>query len=881
MMSRALPRAAGAAHPPRSGRERLTLFLTSLRTRIVMLVLLPGVVAGTLMAYNGGRFEREARVVLERALLDALVLAEENQRHQIETARQLLVLLDHFQDAVGPNRPARCHQILSDLHGHYVQFQNFGFLDERGEVLCSALKNPNNASFAGLPFVRQAAADSRFTISEYQLGPLTGLPQIGFAHPVRASGPRGSRLVAFATIHLDWLGEIVPRARLPEDAEFIVSDGGGRVLYTRPARTGWVGRQAPQGYLAGDGGGTQRLATLPGLDGVTRLVAKSGVEVEGNVLNLSISVPQSVIAAQAWALRMSEFGSLLGVGLLALLVAWFGAERTLLSKLRRLGLAAGRLAQGDLSARTGISRGGDELRQLGEAFDAMAAGLEEITRRNAMILQSAGEGIFGVDANGRITFVNPAARLMLRYETLELKGEPARRLFAAGHTDPVGDCMVAQSEDEDSCVRVDAMTMRRSDGTTFIAELVASPMVEQGRVHGVVVVFGDVSARKAMEAELARTMALFKGVVEAAPDPILIVGSDGTIELANVRAEEAFGYRRQELVGSSVGLLVPERVRGTHAVYMEAFFARPSMQIMGSGREVAVRRKDGTVFPAEISLNSLDHGGVRKTIAVVRDVSERKRVELEVRRLNETLEQRVRERTAALEQAYREMEAFSYSVSHDLRTPLRAVNGFAQILAEEESERLDQQGRDMLERILRASRKMDRLIDEILDYSRAARLALRGGEVDMERLALEVAEELKEQYPSAAITIRPLPKARGDESMLRQVWTNLLDNALKFSAGRARPEVDIGWGEEGGETVYYVKDNGSGFDMKYSANLFGMFQRLHADTEFPGNGIGLAIVKRLVERHQGRIWARAAPDAGATFFFTLGETAGSAPDAPL
>ena len=256
-------------------------------------------------------------------------------------------------------------------------------------------------------------------------------------------------------------------------------------------------------------------------------------------------------------------------------------------------------------------------------------------------------------------------------------------------------------------------------------------------------------------------------------------------------------------------------------------------------------------------------------LALVR-LAEREVAEREIRELNESLDLRVQQRTADLERANRELESFSYSVSHDLRSPLRALNGYARIIAEDEAERLSSQGREMLERIWSNAEKMGVLIDDILQFSRIGRNEMHPETVDMAALAHSVAADLRGDYPAAQLRIADLPPAAGDEAMLRQVWMNLVGNAFKFSAKRERPEIEIGAETQGAETVYFVRDNGAGFDMAHAEHLFGVFQRLHAASEYPGTGAGLAIVKRIVERHGGRIWPQAEVDRGATFRFTLG-----------
>jgi signal transduction histidine kinase len=248
---------------------------------------------------------------------------------------------------------------------------------------------------------------------------------------------------------------------------------------------------------------------------------------------------------------------------------------------------------------------------------------------------------------------------------------------------------------------------------------------------------------------------------------------------------------------------------------------------------------------------------------------ERRRAE-DDRRMRGELERMVAARTAQLEAANKELESFSYSVSHDLRSPLRAIDGFARILTEDHGGKLDDEGRRLLEVVRDNSKKMGQLIDDLLSFSRLGRKALSTAVIDMKRLVEEV---IKEQAApgegSPNVVLKTLPSAFGDAVLLKQAWTNLLDNAIKFSGKRERPVIEVSGHEDGAESVYCVKDNGAGFDMQYYDKLFGVFQRLHRTEEFAGTGVGLAIVQRIVSRHGGRVWAEGRVNEGATFYFSL------------
>jgi two-component system sensor kinase len=243
----------------------------------------------------------------------------------------------------------------------------------------------------------------------------------------------------------------------------------------------------------------------------------------------------------------------------------------------------------------------------------------------------------------------------------------------------------------------------------------------------------------------------------------------------------------------------------------------------------------------------------------------------EVKRSRDDLEGQVVERTRALKATNAELEAFSYSVSHDLRAPLRAIHGFARILLEDHGTQLDSEAKRVLGVIDGNTKRMGQLIDDLLSFSRLGRKEVESARVDMAELVAAVADEVRRGVGDRAldITIGPLPPARGDRDMLRQAITNLLENAAKFTRQRTPGHIEVGHRANGPESVYFVKDNGAGFDQRYAGKLFGVFQRLHRAEEFDGTGVGLAIVQRIVLRHGGRVWAEGQLDAGATFFFTL------------
>jgi PAS domain S-box-containing protein len=352
----------------------------------------------------------------------------------------------------------------------------------------------------------------------------------------------------------------------------------------------------------------------------------------------------------------------------------------------------------------------------------------------------------------------------------------------------------------------------------------------------------------------------YRALVEAAPDGVAVVGRDGTILLANLELARMTGWPLEELVGAPVERLVPMDVRPRHAGHRASFESNPHSRPMGANLDLWAMRRDGTLLAVEIMLAPVEVSGARATIAFIRDATERRRREAALQEAN-----------ASANAAVRELEAFSYSVAHDLRAPLRSIDGFAQALLEDNGPQLDADGKDHLARVRAAAQRMGHLIDDLLALARLSRAELRRERVDVARLARDAEARVRQQSPErrVEVTIAEPLIASADPRMVAVVLDNLLGNAWKFTRPRSIAHVEIGRAD-GGERPFYVKDDGVGFEMEHATNLFSPFKRLHGAREFEGTGIGLATVARVVHRHGGRIWAEAAKDAGATFFFTLG-----------
>jgi len=288
--------------------------------------------------------------------------------------------------------------------------------------------------------------------------------------------------------------------------------------------------------------------------------------------------------------------------------------------------------------------------------------------------------------------------------------------------------------------------------------------------------------------------------------------------------------------------------------------------------EWEITPRTGPVIHAYVSASPLfdEEGRVRGSLGVLMDVTERKRAEAEILRLNVELERRVLHRTGQLETINKELEAFSYSVSHDLRAPLRSIRGFSEVLLERYSDKLDARGQEFLRRATQSCEHMERLIEDLLKLSRVTRGQIQRQAVNLSQLAEAIVCDLRKAEPERTVEVMVAPglETQGDERLLRIVLDNLLRNAWKFTSKRSDGRIEVG-SISGSEPAFFVRDNGVGFDMSYATRLFGVFQRLHTVTEFPGTGVGLATVQRIINRHGGRTWAEAVLNEGATFYFTL------------
>ncbi len=464
------------------------------------------------------------------------------------------------------------------------------------------------------------------------------------------------------------------------------------------------------------------------------------------------------------------------------------------------------------------------------------------------VLEAAPDAIVLVDATGRIAFLNSEVERLFCYDRTELLGQPAEILMPPRFRDiyPGHRTQYFNHPTKRGMGTELELFGLRKDQTEFPAEVSLSPLTVEGATLAMAAIRDATQRRK--------TEAKFRGLLEAAPDAMVIVNQAGVIMLVNSQAEKVFGYTRQEMLGQPVEMLVPMQAREAHVKHRTEYQVEPRRRPIESGLELLGRCKDGSEFRVEISLSPVETEDGTLVMAAVRDISDRVMVE------------------DALKATARELETFTYSVSHDLRAPIRQIDGFSKILGEHLGTTADEKTAHYLQRIQEGTQHMGRLVDDLLQLAQLGRQSPRPRLTSLDEIVQDSIADLQPELLGRDVTwkIRPMPDTVCDPGLVKIAFANLLSNAVKYTRSKVNAVIEVGHLAGRGGSILFVRDNGVGFDMKYTDKLFGVFQRMHRAEDFEGTGVGLATVQRIVNKHGGEIWTEAEVDQGATFFITLG-----------
>lgn len=525
---------------------------------------------------------------------------------------------------------------------------------------------------------------------------------------------------------------------------------------------------------------------------------------------------------------------------------------------------------GEIIGASKIARDVSQQKQLERDLQQQRAYLE-------VTLSSIGDGVILTDMNGAVTFMNGVAEALTGWKIDEARGQPIEAVFNIRNekTRQRVENPVARALREGTIVGLANHTMLiRKDGVEHAIDDSAAPIRGNGETHGVVMVFRDVTGHRAAEDYRARLAA----IVQSSDDAILSKDLTGRITSWNDAAAKLYGYSADEVVGRPISILIPADRLAEEAEILEQIRRGERVDHFETVRLTKDRRK----VHVSLSISPLldNEGNVVGASKIARDITERKRTERELvearerlKKHSEELEKTVAERTADLNTAYQELETFTYTVAHDLRSPIRRMRGFLSILKDELRSGSQAAQEDMADKADAVAERMDHLIEDLLKLSKVSEQDLQRTPTALDSLLRTALAELKPQTEGRQVEwkIGSLPVVACDPSLMQQALINLVGNALKFTRSRSVAVIEIGQTDINGRTAFYVRDNGIGFRKEQAGKLFTPFHRLHPEREFEGTGIGLATVDRIIRKHGGRVWAEGEADQGATFYFTIAQ----------
>ena len=833
-----------------------------IRTHLIILLLLLALPSLFLIIQSGLAQRNKAIEEAKRDCLQLVNTIAAEQQAVVAGAQQLAATLALLPDIHSHHARATA-TLFSDLVKNNPQYVNLAIADRSGFIWASAVPFAGKVSIADRRYFREAVRTGKYSSGEYSTGRIYKRPDLNFGYPVKNAAGKIIAVIA-VVFNLDHAQELFEKIALPPGASFSILDHQG-VIIIRNLKDEFsqklVGRRdlKEDNFTKAKEGPDEGTFEVMGNDEELRLVAYKRLSLPHEAkpyLYIRSSIPTASVTAKANAAMMKNVALLGLLSAVGLFLVWLIGRFAIVRPIGQLKEAAAQLAAGADSVQVSRSVNRGELGELALAFDHMAAELAEreaALRRSeehwATTLASIGDAVIVTDTEGRITFMNVVAEKLTGWPLNDAVLAPVTRVFQIVNEQTRRDVEdpVAKVLREGAVVGLANHTILiGKNGTEIPIDDSGAPVRDKnGVTTGVVLVFRDITEAKIAQREISH-LASFPMLN---PNPVMEIDLAGAIHFVNPAAERRFpGLRR-------TGLEHP---------WLSGWKELAPAVVGKQGKQIVREVNVGEDWYVQ-SLSFVKESG--RIHIYGRRITRRKLAEDALKERTASLE----ESTRQMEDTVRELERFSYSVSHDLKAPLRAIDGYSRTLLKQYSEGLDADAVRRLHAIRDNAHTMGQLIEDLLAFSRFSRSRMDAVVFDMNFLADTVWKEIREAYPRRDIEFNAgdLLPGFGDPALIRQVLFNLLSNAVKFTKERRPAVIGMDSCLDGGEIVYSVKDNGVGFDMQYHEKLFGVFERLHS--EYEGTGVGLAIVQRIVHRHGGRVWAEGKENEGATFYFTLPE----------
>jgi PAS domain S-box-containing protein len=842
--------------------------LAQVLQRLVLLRLFLPLVALSVIAIGGVGYLSE-QTLLSQQQQKAQFIARIVDRYLDQAARTL----DAVARVAEVSPPADLVTFMQGAWEAYGYFDTLYYLDASGKITLLAPPDPRylGLDMSNLPYFQQTEEKNTLVISRPFISLRTGNPTVYLVRQLAGGGQ------VIGELSLESLQDEITSGRgaPSQDMIFIMDQSG--MLLAHPS-SNLVRQQTNQSYLEIFRRGLSRDATLV-YEYAGTMVLGSAARVERAGWVVVDQVPLSVSSGPyAWALGLTLLASLA----IWLILVWrlrSQLEQHVAIPLMQLSRGTNALANGDFSqgkALAAIPAAFAELTALAEDFQHMSDALQtrqfalqESKERYRQLANLSPDGI-SIHSDGRVQFVNPAMVHMSGATSADqLIGKSVLDLIHPDFREIVQNRIhkIKRSGQPTSFIEEKIL---RLDGTSLNVEVAAIPY-NLNNTQYIQIVVRDITERKRAEESLRESGERLRQIASSLREVVWlrdvqtrqVLYVNPAFQELTGRPCESFYENRDVLID----VIHPDDKEWVLKALDQRFESVPfDKEHRITHLDGSVRWVSSRIFPVRN-----EAGEVYRWASIMEDITDRKRVEEEIHQLNQELEQRVTDRTAQLKAANKELEAFAYSVSHDLRAPLRHIDGFLELLQQRIGGDLDERSQHYMATVSDAAMRMGQLIDDLLAFSRMGRNELSKTPVDLNRLVQEVIGELEPEMHGRSIhwQITPLPTVTGDRATLRLVLVNLLSNALKFTRGCESTEIEIGCQVENKEAIIFIRDNGVGFDMAYADKLFGVFQRLHHADEFEGTGIGLANVRRIINRHNGRTWAEGAVSHGATFYFSL------------